>query len=66
MRESSLKILSAIILLLLFSSVGWATKLMVCASGCDYTNPAKLTDQKAGEFIALYWPEVKRALPFQT
>jgi len=48
MRESSLKILSAIILLLLFSSVGWATKLMVCASGCDYTNPAKLTDQKAG------------------
>jgi len=28
--------------------------------------PAKLTDQQAQEFLALFWPEIKRALPFRT
>jgi EpsI family protein len=28
-------------------------------------NPA-LSDQKAQEFLALFWPEIKRTLPFQT
>lgn len=28
--------------------------------------PLNLTDQQAREFLALFWPEIKRALPFQT
>lgn len=30
------------------------------------SNPAKLTDQQVGEFLALFWPEIKKALPFHT